>query len=81
MQGSCRPVNIQTLTQTGWNGAYTRYNVYLAMFDFDNPTSMNDPSQFKGCGGNGYWDVNRIEFRNAQRYSQQICVDRLSLVG
>ena len=65
------------LQNTGTFGAYARYDIFLPSFSSANWLSY--PTDFAGCGGNGYFDVNTIEFRNFKSWKQWACVDNVML--
>jgi hypothetical protein len=65
------------MKNTGTFGSYTRYDIWLTGF-----SSASYPSyaaDFDGCGGNGFWDVNTIEFRNFKTWKQWACIDNVML--
>jgi hypothetical protein len=78
-QGSCRPTSLMGLKSTGAFGTFSRYDVPLAAFSSDSPGIVSSTSDFDGCGGNGFWDVNTIEFRNFKNWKVYTCVDNVML--
>jgi hypothetical protein len=77
-QGSCRPISLLGVKNTGSFGVYSRYDIPLATFSSDSP-SPSSSTDFKGCGGNGFWDVNTIELRSFKTWSIYACVDNVML--
>ncbi len=37
-------------------------------------------TSFSGCGGNGWWDLTTVEFKNAAGKQQEVCLDGIKLV-
>jgi hypothetical protein len=78
-QGSCRPASLVAVQNTGYFAAYSRYDIPLAAFSSESASPVSSTSDFKGCGGNGAWDVNTIEFRNFKNWKIYTCVDNVML--
>ena len=38
-------------------------------------------TNFGGCGGQGYWDVTTIEFKNSASSTQTVCLDGIRLLS
>lgn len=75
-KGSCRPNDLSGMDEVVRQGNYSLFSFYMVMFDWNN--QYDDgwwKKSWNGCGGNGSWDLNAIEFRNLQNYAQWICID------
>eukprot|EP00983_Pelagomonas_calceolata_P041712 1138185-Pelagomonas_calceolata.AAC.7 len=72
IMGGCKPVRVMSLkpimfqpTCRSFNcrEEWWGYRIYLPAFAGSPPnTVLNDPQWFHGCGGNGVWDLNTVEF-------------------
>lgn len=57
------------------------WTYYLPVFSGSKaPAIINDPQYFGGCGGNGVYDLNRVEFRNDGWGEKWVCMDRVELI-
>eukprot|EP00983_Pelagomonas_calceolata_P119662 1160628-Pelagomonas_calceolata.AAC.2 len=66
LQGGCKPVRVTSLKPIMFqpNCRPWGYRAYLPAFAGSPPnTVLNNPDWFNGCGGNGVWDLNTVEFR------------------
>lgn len=82
VQQSCRGVRIQDLNSSGQSGGWSRYDIYLGLFESTKPTQVVAfASAFKGCGSVVAGALDRIEIRNDRPYVQTYCVDEIKLIG
>lgn len=60
---------------------FWKWQLYLPQFGGeDTGKVIIDPNEFRGCGGNGVWDLNQIEFRNEWGADKWICLDSIELI-
>lgn len=81
-QGECGMVGLNDLQSAGENNGYSRYTIYLGLFDFGahHARVTAFASDFKGCGGNTAVDIQDLYIRNDQREAQFVCIDNVKLI-
>lgn len=61
LQGSCRSIELRSITDREWKGGWVRLQVPLNTFDWFN---ADEGAPFYSCHtAFGAWDVNLIEFK------------------
>eukprot|EP01025_Chloroclados_australasicus_P069772 TRINITY_DN989_c3_g1_i2.p1 TRINITY_DN989_c3_g1~~TRINITY_DN989_c3_g1_i2.p1 ORF type:complete len:495 (+),score=65.81 TRINITY_DN989_c3_g1_i2:121-1605(+) len=83
--GFCDPVNFQSLTASGQSDGFSRFDVYLGLFDSASGIATDAviafASKFNGCGPLDAADMNVITLQNNQEYEQTVCFDEVKLLG
>eukprot|EP01023_Acetabularia_acetabulum_P058773 TRINITY_DN698_c0_g2_i1.p1 TRINITY_DN698_c0_g2~~TRINITY_DN698_c0_g2_i1.p1 ORF type:complete len:381 (-),score=77.62 TRINITY_DN698_c0_g2_i1:467-1609(-) len=80
--GQCTDVKVTELSPSGVSTGYTRYNVYMNLFDQKAPlTVVAFASSFRGCAGMDINSIRRISFVNNQAVEQSLCIDQVQLLG
>ncbi|GMH41450.1 hypothetical protein BSKO_09360 [Bryopsis sp. KO-2023] len=81
-KGECGMVSLKDLQPAGESNGYSRYTIYLGLFDFGahHARITAFASEFRGCGGNSAADVQDLFIRNDQGRKQFICVDNVQLI-
>lgn len=82
-KGPCNPVPLSLLTATKQRLGFSKYNIYLGVFEnalSDVQTIRAFASKFKGCGGNTPAEVTDITFENNEMESIEFCIDSLKLL-
>eukprot|EP01024_Parvocaulis_polyphysoides_P018031 TRINITY_DN17957_c0_g3_i2.p1 TRINITY_DN17957_c0_g3~~TRINITY_DN17957_c0_g3_i2.p1 ORF type:complete len:428 (+),score=50.07 TRINITY_DN17957_c0_g3_i2:166-1284(+) len=80
--GQCSAVKVSDLAPSGVSTGYTRFNVYMNLFDQQAPlTVVAFASSFRGCANMDINKINRISFINNQPAEQSLCIDEVQLLG
>lgn len=82
VQSTCSKVPLQDLSSSQSDGKWSKYNVYLGLYDSqakDRVVSFADA--FTGCGGLDVTQLNKIEFRNDRPNKQRVCVGGARLIA
>lgn len=78
---NCRPVKLQDMNKSGEDSGWSRYDLYLGLFDATDDRVVAFAEQFRGCGGMSTSQLKRIDIKNDRPFEQQICVDDVKLRG
>jgi hypothetical protein len=61
LQGSCRTIDLRSISNKDWKGDWVQLSVALNKFDWYN---ADENGSFNSCSRSfGAWDVNLIEFK------------------
>lgn len=79
VQGSCAPVRLTSLTSSLDLNGFSKFTVYLGLFDKALQKVQAFAADFKGCAGNKAGDIDTIEFKNDKSYPINLCVNDVKL--
>lgn len=79
LQGSCSTIRLTSLTSALDVNGFSKYTVYMGLFDKALQKVQAFAADFKGCAGNRAGDIDAIEFKNDQSYPITLCVNDVRL--
>lgn len=79
-QGSCASVSLNQMSASSQQDGFSKFPIYLGLFDKALQRVQSFASQFKGCSGNRANEVDTIEFRNDNSYPVELCIDDVKLL-
>eukprot|EP01023_Acetabularia_acetabulum_P013049 TRINITY_DN161_c0_g2_i1.p2 TRINITY_DN161_c0_g2~~TRINITY_DN161_c0_g2_i1.p2 ORF type:complete len:417 (-),score=64.43 TRINITY_DN161_c0_g2_i1:2905-4155(-) len=81
--GFCAPIRLSDLYTSGSADGYSRYDIYLGLFDppRDLDALTRQPKAFNGCLGLSADQVQTVRVRNNRLFQQTVCMDEIKLLG
>eukprot|EP01025_Chloroclados_australasicus_P018455 TRINITY_DN196_c0_g1_i5.p1 TRINITY_DN196_c0_g1~~TRINITY_DN196_c0_g1_i5.p1 ORF type:complete len:418 (-),score=51.86 TRINITY_DN196_c0_g1_i5:3505-4758(-) len=81
--GFCAPIRLTDLYTSGSMDGFSRYDIYLGLFDPPRDSSMLSakPEVFNGCLGLSSEQITTVRVRNNRLFEQEVCMDDIKLLG
>eukprot|EP01026_Neomeris_dumetosa_P055859 TRINITY_DN5093_c0_g1_i1.p2 TRINITY_DN5093_c0_g1~~TRINITY_DN5093_c0_g1_i1.p2 ORF type:complete len:481 (-),score=36.76 TRINITY_DN5093_c0_g1_i1:2346-3788(-) len=82
-EGFCAPVRITDLYTSGSMDGFSRYDIYLGLFNTprDETLLWEKPGLFNGCFGLDAHKITTVQVRNNRLFDQSVCMDEIKLLG
>eukprot|EP01024_Parvocaulis_polyphysoides_P066410 TRINITY_DN7801_c0_g1_i1.p1 TRINITY_DN7801_c0_g1~~TRINITY_DN7801_c0_g1_i1.p1 ORF type:complete len:421 (-),score=52.50 TRINITY_DN7801_c0_g1_i1:270-1532(-) len=81
--GYCAPIRLTDLYTSGSMDGFSRYDIYLGLFNTPRDQSLlwEKPGSFAGCHGHSADQITTVQVRNNRLFEQTVCMDEIKLLG
>eukprot|EP01026_Neomeris_dumetosa_P080369 TRINITY_DN888_c0_g1_i2.p2 TRINITY_DN888_c0_g1~~TRINITY_DN888_c0_g1_i2.p2 ORF type:complete len:445 (-),score=53.72 TRINITY_DN888_c0_g1_i2:1750-3084(-) len=81
--GFCAPIRLSDLYTSGSMDGFSRYDIYLGLFNTPRDESLlwEKPGLFNGCLGLSADQITTVQVRNTRLFQQIVCMDEIKLLG
>eukprot|EP01025_Chloroclados_australasicus_P058357 TRINITY_DN731_c0_g4_i1.p1 TRINITY_DN731_c0_g4~~TRINITY_DN731_c0_g4_i1.p1 ORF type:complete len:456 (+),score=31.35 TRINITY_DN731_c0_g4_i1:82-1368(+) len=81
--GFCAPIRLIDLYTSGSMDGFSRYDIYLGLFNTPRDQSLlwEKPGLFQGCYGFSADQITTVQVRNNRLFEQSVCMDEIKLLG